>query len=382
LESVLKIGLLAFRRDASQSGSTSHYVHHALGLGGENEVCHLAASQANHFAGKHMMSRLRRRFMGMVTHPQALERKYIKRAIRDAEDMDCDIILGCFCSNGSDLLEKTSIPVVYLTDINATQLEGYDPEKNSAKVALEKGMYELSAACVFPSKFVADSAIHDYGIESSRVHVVEWGGAEIGEKGGPLTEGHVRASHPTELLFIGHQRYRKGLDRAIRAVESLNAAGHEVRLVTIGRTDQMAIDSDFVDDLGWLDLNHAEDSRKFEEAFRRATCLIHPARSEPYGHVLVEACARSLPVVCTSVGGMPQIIRHEVNGLLIDEPFEQRALEVAVERLVTDPELVSRLGGQAYAQWQNRLNWSSWLEQVQPILESNLVSREPQEAVS
>ncbi|HAW95113.1 MAG TPA: hypothetical protein DCX60_02450 [Phycisphaerales bacterium] len=86
--------------------------------------------------------------------------------------------------------------------------------------------------------------------------------------------------------------------------------------------------------------------------------------------MLVEACARSLPVVCTSVGGMAQIIRSEVNGLVIPEPFVQASLDEAVRRLVMSPELVSELGEGALLESQNRLNWSRWLEQVQPILES------------
>jgi hypothetical protein len=62
---------------------------------------------------------------------------------------------------------------------------------------------------------------------------------------------------------------------------------------------------------------------------------------------------------------------------VVAEPFEQKRLDDAVRRLITDPEMVSRLGKQAHLESQNRLNWSSWLEQVQPILKSILVSEVP-----
>ena len=140
--------------------------------------------------------------------------------------------------------------------------------------------------------------------------------------------------------------------------------------MTIGRNAEKINESRHVDDLGHLDLSNDDDRKVFEGAFARATCLIHPARNEPYGHVLVEACARSLPVVCTSVGGMPQIIHNDVNGFLISEPFDQARLDDAVRRLVLEPELVSRLGARACLESQNRLNWSSWLDRVQPILKS------------
>lgn len=373
----VKIGLLSFRQDAKRAGSTSHYVHCVLDRADENEVLHLASKHGSKMAGNSMSSRLRRRCLSMFSETHGPERNYVKKAILNAEQSDCDIIVGCFCANVSDMLERTRIPIVYITDINSTQIEGFDPEVDVKKVALEKRMYALSAACILPSKFVADSAVRDYGLEASKVHVVEWGGADTGVGTGQMEQFPERSSHPIELLFIGHKRYRKGLDRAIRSVEAMVAEGHDVRLRTIGRQDELESNSNVVDDLGRLDLKNTQDKKTFEEAFSRASCLIHPARSEPYGHVLVEACTRSLPVVCTAVGGMTQIIQDDFNGLVVPEPFEQKRLDDAVRRLITDPEMVSRLGKQAHLESQNRLNWSSWLEQVQPILKSILVSEVP-----
>ena len=76
-------------------------------------------------------------------------------------------------------------------------------------------MFSLSSAIVLPSQFVAKSAIQDYGADPNSIHVVEWGGADQVSSALP-SECMGRSSGPFELLFIGHQRHRKGLDRAIR----------------------------------------------------------------------------------------------------------------------------------------------------------------------
>ena len=374
----MKIGLLTYRRNAQNAGSTAHYIYRALAAAPENSALHLAADHAEELAGMHLVARLSRKTNKFISQASRgthrfvkakAERRYIKAAIEEAEMIGCDVIIGCFCSNECDLLMETRVPIIYITDINSLQIEGGEPGARALKIERERLMFSLASAMVLPSNFVAKSAIEEYGADPDTIHVVEWGGADQVFSDLP-DEGGERSTDPFELLFIGHQRHRKGLDRAIRTVENLNVEGIGVRLLTIGRNAEKIIDSQYVDDLGHLDLKNDDDRKVFERAFVRASCLLHPARSEPYGHVLVEACARSLPVVCTSVGGMSQIIRNEVNGLLISEPFDQASLDDAVRRLILEPELVSRLGAGAFLESQNRLNWSSWLDRVQPILKS------------
>jgi glycosyltransferase involved in cell wall biosynthesis len=62
--------------------------------------------------------------------------------------------------------------------------------------------------------------------------------------------------------------------------------------------------------------------------------------------VLLEAMAAGLPIVTTSVAGIPSLITHEVNGLLV-EPAAS-SLAAAVERLLADPTLRHRLIANGY----------------------------------
>ena len=58
--------------------------------------------------------------------------------------------------------------------------------------------------------------------------------------------------------------------------------------------------------------------------------------------LLVEACACGAPVVATRVGGLSDLLSHEVNGLLVASD-DDRAMAQAVLRLLRDPELTARL---------------------------------------
>ncbi len=66
------------------------------------------------------------------------------------------------------------------------------------------------------------------------------------------------------------------------------------------------------------------------------------SRWEGLPRTLVEAMAASVPVVATPVGGIPELVRNEETGLLVD-PGEPRALAVALQRLHREPELVESM---------------------------------------
>ena len=81
--------------------------------------------------------------------------------------------------------------------------------------------------------------------------------------------------------------------------------------------------------------------------YRRANALCMPCRLLPSDrdgipNVLVEAMAAGAPVVATNVSGIPELVEHEVNGLLV-EPDDPQALADALLRLHDDPELTRRL---------------------------------------
>jgi glycosyltransferase involved in cell wall biosynthesis len=64
--------------------------------------------------------------------------------------------------------------------------------------------------------------------------------------------------------------------------------------------------------------------------------------SEGSPNALLEAMATNVPVVATSVGGIPEIVTNEESALLI-APGDPVAMSAAVSRLLTDPALAARL---------------------------------------
>jgi glycosyltransferase involved in cell wall biosynthesis len=77
--------------------------------------------------------------------------------------------------------------------------------------------------------------------------------------------------------------------------------------------------------------------------YERAAVVCVPSRREGYGVVAREAMAYGRPVVATRVGGLVDAIEDGVTGVLV-EPGD---LRIAIERLLADAHLRSRLGDAA-----------------------------------
>jgi glycosyltransferase involved in cell wall biosynthesis len=79
-----------------------------------------------------------------------------------------------------------------------------------------------------------------------------------------------------------------------------------------------------------------------------AVCLpftadVLPSRIEGFSQSLLEAMALAKPVIASAAGGNPELVDHEVNGLLVP-PLDADAWATAIERLLGDAALSARLG--------------------------------------
>src|SRR5206468_11450389 len=83
-------------------------------------------------------------------------------------------------------------------------------------------------------------------------------------------------------------------------------------------------------------------------ALDAAWLLVLPSRSEGMGRVVVEAFCRGRGVVGSRVGGIPDLVEHDVPGLLV-EPGDAEALADALVRVLSDRVLAERLGTGAHA---------------------------------
>jgi glycosyltransferase involved in cell wall biosynthesis len=72
----------------------------------------------------------------------------------------------------------------------------------------------------------------------------------------------------------------------------------------------------------------------------QADVFVFPSLNEPQGLALLEAYAARVPVVASRTGGIPEMLDHGLDGLLVD-PGDAAGLAAALRRMVEDGELRS-----------------------------------------
>jgi starch synthase len=79
---------------------------------------------------------------------------------------------------------------------------------------------------------------------------------------------------------------------------------------------------------------------------------------ELLGLVLLEAMASGTPVVCSRIGGLPEIVEDGVTGLLV-EPGDVGALHDAMDCILRDRTLAERLGRNGRERALERFTWDA-----------------------
>jgi len=128
------------------------------------------------------------------------------------------------------------------------------------------------------------------------------------------------------VLFVGGQYpFRKGISDILKAapriiecvpnIHFLFTGGHNVESM-LPQIEQMRL-SDYISFLGWIP--------KGDKArlYHSADMLILPSYDEGLPYVIIEALASGLPIVSTSVGGIPEAVEDGINGFIIEPGSEE-----------------------------------------------------------
>jgi glycosyltransferase involved in cell wall biosynthesis len=97
-------------------------------------------------------------------------------------------------------------------------------------------------------------------------------------------------------------------------------------------------------------------------------CAVPSVWEEAFGLAVVEAMAQGKPVVASRVGGIPELVRDGVDGLLVP-PGRPEALARALAQLLADPLRARRMGRAARKAVRGRFGLEEKLRRVLDLLE-------------
>ncbi len=216
-------------------------------------------------------------------------------------------------------------------DFEAFQRRHYSPKVEGMRWRRDF-TYRRMHRIIVPSKYLREVLTASWGLPAERIRVI-YNSFEA-----PVFEASpIELDLPVEHAIITVCRLTgwKGVNGLIEVLSELPDTG----LVVVG-------DGPLLNDLTAQaqELNVRERVRfvgtvpREQVATYLKACEVFVLNSTYEGlpHVLLEAMAAGLPIVATHVGGVPEVIAHQVNGLLIP-PGDSNALKEALLRLRRDP---------------------------------------------
>jgi glycosyltransferase involved in cell wall biosynthesis len=179
--------------------------------------------------------------------------------------------------------------------------------------------------------------------------------------------------HPSQIVAMGRLTAQKGFDLLIAAFVEVAARHPACTLTILGEGPERARLEEITRKRGLAGRIQLPGWNPDPSSVLRACdVFVLSSRYEGFPNALLEAMAAGLAVVsfdCPS--GPAEIIRHEVDGLLVP-PEDVRALSKAIDRLFSDDDLRERLGKEAvsvterFSEEHNFARWEAVLQKQAP----------------
>lgn len=161
------------------------------------------------------------------------------------------------------------------------------------------------------------------------------------------------------ILFVGRLSYRKGLFDLFEASKLVLNRYPNFKFYIVGKgffkryLDKNIARSDLADHFilkGYIG------KKELIYLYQNATIFVLPSHYEGLPTVILEAMACGLPIVATNISGNVEIIKNNINGLLID-PKNPRQMYDAISKLLEDKKIRMELGKKARITIEEKYTW-------------------------
>jgi len=150
-----------------------------------------------------------------------------------------------------------------------------------------------------------------------------------------------------EYIFaLGRLVHNKGFDVLIKAFQLIASAYPDIELIIAGDGIEQKNLENIIKSGGLTDRIRLVGRKNRAEVgayFRDCAFFVLPSPVEPFGIVCLEAMRAGKAIIATESGGPPEFIEGGKDGLLVT-PNDATALSEAMDRLLSNPELRSKMG--------------------------------------
>ncbi len=199
--------------------------------------------------------------------------------------------------------------------------------------------------------------------KSDRIHVVYNPCPEISNEANYNKQNYI--------LFSGRIKEGKGYKDFIKAFSMISQKYPSWKIVLAGNGEieqarllaqELGISKQVILP-GWVD------GEMKHKIFSEAEALCLPSYAEGFPMAVLDACAYSLPIITTPVGGIPDVAIDNVNMLLFNPPGNIELLSQCLDRIISDINLRKKLAKEAKYLADTKFNINTIVNQIGDIYE-------------
>jgi colanic acid/amylovoran biosynthesis glycosyltransferase len=185
---------------------------------------------------------------------------------------------------------------------------------------------------------------------------------------------------PVRIISVGRLIPKKGYGDLIEACGLLYKQGLDFRCTIIGGGPEhlplrQLIEARSLDQM--IELVGPKSQTEIVELLAQSQIFVFPARRDEAGDqdnlptVLIEAMAGGLPIVTSSLAGIPEIITDQINGILVPQRAPE-ALASAIRSLLLDPKKREKLGASGLSTAREKFSLAATVQELIAIFESQI----------
>jgi glycosyltransferase involved in cell wall biosynthesis len=240
-------------------------------------------------------------------------------------------------------------------DIVIELRKGFGSIQTKINGFLSRKMVDYGVLIITLSKRSKRELVDTYKLPEQSVHVV-YNGTGSKNKLFIKDRSKEKKDKPFIVGFIGYIGRNKRWDIAIKSIKKLREEGRNIELIIAGDGfASLELRKEIEGATSYLKyLGHIKDASK--KLLPNIDLLILPTHHEGLPMVILEAFSYGVPVIASSVGAIPEVIKVGETGYLISEPNENSVEELScfIKLLMDAPDLRYKIGKNSYELWQKQ----------------------------
>ena len=175
-----------------------------------------------------------------------------------------------------------------------------------------------------------------------------------------------------KIIFVGRLIECKGIPFLVKGFEQILNNNINAKLFLVGDGEEENKLKEYISELNIKQHVVFFDYKTNPQAFiRKADLLVLPSSEEGFGRVLLEAMDAGTPVIGTRIGGIPEVVEHGINGLLVDHG-DIDALKKSIIEILEDKLLRKKLIQGGYETINSKFYVEAYQEKLESIYDTLL----------